>query len=131
MLSIVGTVNDRRALARKAKNEAPGKKSAEIAEQIRFCQQQLVNFKTPSQIREMLSERWGLQERTANSRIQAARELIKTDANMADRQEIVATMMEQCLKIATEASETRQLSNAIGAMRLYGELIGVSGNNRA
>ena len=117
-------------MARKAKNEAPGKKSAEIAEQIRFCQQQLVNFKTPAQIRELLAERWGLQERTANARIQAAREMIKADANMADRQEIVATMMEQCLKIATEASETRQLSNAIGAMRLYGELIGVSGNGR-
>ena len=66
----------------------------------------------------------------ADARIQAAREPIKRDANAADRQEIVATMMEQCLKIATEASETRQLSNAIGAMRLYGELIGVSGNNR-
>ena len=128
---IVGAVNHRRALARKAKNEAPGKKSAEIAEQISACQRELVNFKTPRQIREMLAERWGLAERTANARIQAARELIKRDANLADRQEIVATMMEQCLKIATEASETRQLSNAIGAMRLYGELIGVSGNGRS
>ena len=117
-------------MARKAKNEAPGRKAIEVAEQIRFCQQQLVSFKTPAQIRELLAERWGLAERTANARIQAARESIKRDANMADRQEIVATMMEQCLKIATEASETRQLSNAIGAMRLYGELIGVSGNNR-
>ena len=102
-----------------------------MAEQIAFSQELLVNFKTPSQIRRALSERWGLPERTADRRIQAAREQIKRDANMADRQEIVATMMEQCLKIATEASETRQLSNAIGAMRLYGELIGVSGNNRA
>ena len=103
----------------------------EMAEQITFCQEQLVNFRTPSQIRRLLAERWGLTERSANRRIQAAREQIKRDANMADRQEIVATMMEQCLKIATEASETRQLSNAIGAMRLYGELIGVSGNGRS
>ena len=117
-------------MARKAKNEAPGKKSAEIAEQIQFCVRELTNFKTLFQIRQALSEQYGLPERTADRRIQAAREQIKRDANMADRQEIVATMMAQCLKIATEASETRQLSNAIGAMRLYGELIGVSGNGR-
>ena len=48
----------------------------------------------------------------------------------ADRQDVVATMLQQCLKIAKEASETRQLSNAIGAMRLYGELVGVAGNHR-
>ena len=118
-------------MARKAKNEAPGKATLQIADEVQFCVQQLVNFKTPFEIRQLLSERWGLSERTGDRRIQAARELIKRDANMADRQEIVATMMAQCLKIATEASETRQLSNAIGAMRLYGELIGVSGNNRA
>ena len=128
---IVGAVNHRRALARKAKNEAPGKKSAEIAEQITYVQEQLVNFKTPLQIRKDLAERYGLSDRTTDYRIQAAREQIKRDANGADRQQIVATMMAQCLKIATEASETRQLSNAIGAMRLYGELIGVSGNGRS
>lgn len=126
----MGSVNDRRALARKAKNEAPGKKSVEIAEQINVAVDGLVNFNTPKQIREILSERYGLHERTADSRIQAAREQIKRDANGADRQEIVATMMSQCLKIAKEASETRQLSNAIGAMRLYGALIGVVDNGR-
>ena len=117
-------------MARKAKNEAPGKKAAAIAEQINLAADLLVNFKTARQIRDVLAERYGLPERTAYDRIQAARQLIKEEANMADRQEIVATMMAQCLKIATEASETRQLSNAIGAMRLYGELIGVSGNGR-
>ena len=117
-------------MARKAKNEAPGKATIQIAEEVHYCVQQLVNFRPPFQIRQMLSEQYGLSERTGDRRIQAAREQIKRDANMADRQEIVATMMAQCLKIATEASETRQLSNAIGAMRLYGELIGVSGNNK-
>ena len=117
-------------MARKAKKEAPSKATVQIAEEVSFCVKQLTNFRTPFQIRQMLSETYGLPERTADRRIQAAREQIKRDANMADRQEIVATMMEQCLKIATEASETRQLSNAIGAMRLYGELIGVSGNGR-
>ena len=117
-------------MARKAKNEAPSGKVIEIAEQITYVQELLVAFKTPREIRRLLSERWGLPERTADRRIQAAREQIKRDANMADRQEIVATMMEQCLKIANEATDTRQLSNAIGAMRLYGALIGVIDNGR-
>ena len=117
-------------MARKAKKDAPSSAAIEAADQIKFCVEQLTNFKTPFQIRQALAEQWGLSERTCERRIQSAREQIKRDANMADRQEIVATMMAQCLKIATEASETRQLSNAIGAMRLYGELIGVSGNGR-
>ena len=117
-------------MGRKAKNPPPSKTAIDVADQVKFCIQELTNFKTPFQIRQALAEQWGLSERTCERRIQTAREQIKRDANMADRQEIVATMMAQCLKIATEASETRQLSNAIGAMRLYGELIGVSGNNK-
>ena len=117
-------------MAKAAKKES-GSTALEISEQVTFCVEQLIGFKNSFQIRQDLAELWGLSERTANRRIEAAREQIKRDANGADRQEIVATMMSQCLKIAKEASETRQLSNAIGAMRLYGELIGVSGNNRA
>ena len=117
-------------MGRKATKPAPGHKSAEIADQILFCMGELVAFKSAREIREGLAERWGLKERTADSRIQAARERIRADANTQDRQDLVAVMMEQCLKIAKEASETRQLSNAIGAMRLYGELVGVAGNHR-
>ena len=117
-------------MGRKATKPAPGHKAALIGEQIQFCMSELVAFKSAREIREQLSERWGLSERVGDSRIQAAREKIRADANSQDRQDLVATMMEQCLKIAKEASETRQLSNAIGAMRLYGELVGVAGNNR-
>ena len=91
---------------------------------------QLVAFHSAREIRKELSERWGLQERTADNRIAAAREKIRQDANAQDRQDVVATMMEQCLKIAKASAETNQHSNAIGAMRLYGELIGVAGNHR-
>ena len=117
-------------MGRKATKPAPGHKAAEIADQIQFCMAELVAFKSPREIRTELSERWGLSERVSQSRIQAARERIRLDANAQDRQDLVAIMMEQCLKNAKEASETRQLSNAIGAMRLYGELVGVAGNHR-
>ena len=117
-------------MGRKAEKPAAGHKSAQIGEQINYAMDQLIGFKSARQIRQGLAEQWGLPERTADRRIQAAREKIRADANAQDRQDVVATMMEQCLKIAKEASETRQLSNAIGAMRLYGELVGVAGNHR-
>ena len=117
-------------MGRKALKPAPGHKSAEIADQIHFCMAELVAFSSPRQIREKLAELWGLKERTADARIQAAREKIRQDANNQDRQDVVATMMEQCLKIAKASADTNQHSNAIGAMRLYGELIGVAGNHR-
>ena len=90
----------------------------------------LIGFKRVYEIRQGLAERWGLSPRTADRRIAAARQQITNDVNQEDRQDVVARMMQQCLKIAEEAAETRQLSNAIGAMRLYGELVGVAGNHR-
>ena len=90
----------------------------------------LVGFNSAREIRRELATRWGLSHRTADRRIQSARERIRQDANDQDRQDVVATMMEQCLKIAKASAETNQHSNAIGAMRLYGELIGVAGNHR-
>lgn len=107
-----------------------GQKALAIAEQMHYAKERLVGFGRTGQIVAELTEKWGLSERTAASRVAQARRAITTEVNQADRQEIVAVMMQQCLKIATEASETRQLSNAIGAMRLYGELVGVAGNHR-
>ena len=86
LLSIVGIVSNRRALARKAKNEAPGKAAWRWRSRFRFCQEQLVNFKP----RLRSGGYWpsdGADRETADRRIQAAREQIKRDANMADRQE--------------------------------------------
>jgi len=114
----------------KTEERIPGKSALDMADQIDFCMAQLINFRSAREIRSELATRWGLKERTADNRIQAARLKIRQDANNQDRQDVVATMMEQCLKIAREAAETRQLSNAIGAMRLYGELVGVAGNHR-
>ena len=39
-------------------------------------------------------------------------------------------MIEMCEAIARESVSTRQMSNAIGAMRLLGELGGVCGANK-
>ena len=115
---------------RKSTKKAPGHKSLEIAEQINFCREQLVAFSTAYQIRKMLAERWGLPERTADDRIKAAREAIKNDISVIDRQELASMLMDMAVAIAKEAKETRQLSNAIGGIRLISELGGLTGQNR-
>ena len=115
---------------RKSDTKAPGEKSQLIVTQINFCREQLVGFKTAYEIRKQLAERWGLPERTANNRIKAAREAIRDDASMVDRQELAAMMMDMATKVAEESIDTRQMSNAIGAMRLLGELGGLTGQNK-
>ena len=115
---------------RKSTKKAPGHDALRIAEQINFCREQLVAFNTAYQIRRMLAEKWGLPERTADSRIKAARESIRDDMAEIDRQELAAMMIEMCEAIAKESVSTRQMSNAIGAMRLLGELGGLTGQNK-
>ena len=115
---------------RKSTKAAPGKKALEIAEQINFCREELVAFSTAYQIRGKLAERWGLPARTADDRIKAARESIRDDMAEIDRQELAAMMIEMCEAIAKESVSTRQMSNAIGAMRLLGELGGLTGQNK-
>ena len=110
--------------------EKTGERALEIALQINEAKEMLIAFYRPGQVCDALADKWGVSERTARARLAQARKLITAEVNAADRQDVVATMMQQCLKIAKEASETRQLSNAIGAMRLYGELVGVAGNHR-
>ena len=115
---------------RKSTKRAPGERAQLIVEQINFCREQLVAFNTAYQIRKLLSEKWGLEERTADNRIKAAREAIRDDASKIDRQDLASMMIEMAEAVAKESISTRQMSNAIGAMRLLGELGGLTGQNK-
>ena len=115
---------------RKSTKRAAGAKSIEVAEQIRLCQDLLIKYHSMRAIRDILLERYGLPESTANDRIKAAREAIKDDINGIERQELAATMAEMCLSIAAQAEARGQYNNVIGAMRLLGELGGLSGQNK-
>ena len=117
-------------MGKRTGGEKTGARAMEIAEQINYAKELIIGFHNSGQIRQALADRYGLPDRTASARLAQARKMITADINEQDRQDIVAAMMEQCLKIAKEASETRQLSNSIGAMRLYGELVGVTGNGK-
>ena len=114
---------------RKAKHSEPTK-ALVMAEQINYCRIRLVGFKTAFDIRQELADKWGLDERTANRRIKAAREAIRDDVSMIDRQELAAMLTDMATKIAEESVATRQMSNAIGALRLLGELAGVTGASK-
>ena len=117
-------------MGKRTGGDKTGARALEIAEQINLAKEMIISFHRPGEISEALADRWGLSTRTAGARLAQARKLITAEINDQDRQDIVAAMMQQCLKIAKEASETRQLSNSIGAMRLYGELVGVTGNGK-
>ena len=117
-------------MAKRLGKEKTGARALEIAEQINLAKEMIIGFHRPGEVCEALADRWGLSERTARARLAQARKLITSEINEQDRQDIVAALMQQCLAVARQASETRQLSNAIGAMRLYGELVGVAGNHR-
>ena len=107
-----------------------GEQALLIAEQVHFAKEMIIGFHRPGEINQALMDKYGVAIATAERRLAQARKTITSEMNDQDRQDVVAAMMQQCLKIAKEASETRQLSNAIGAMRLYGELVGVAGNHR-
>ena len=117
-------------MGKRTGGDKTGARALEIAEQINLAKEMIIGFNNSGQIRKALADRYGVCDRTASARLAQARKMITADINEQDRQDIVAAMMQQCLKIAKEASETRQLSNSIGAMRLYGELVGVTGNGK-
>ncbi len=119
-----------RSGSQKSVKRAAGHKAMEIAKQIRECQDLLIKFYTAREIRDVLSAKYGMETRTADDRIKAAREAIRDDINGIERQELAATMAEMCLSIAKSAENRGQYNNVIGAMRLLGELGGLSGQNR-
>ena len=110
--------------------EKSGKAALQVAEQIQEAKDLLIDFHTPGEIHQKLMDKYGVSKPTSERRLAMARQQIKSEINEADRQEIVAVMMQQTLKIARAASDTRQLSNSLGALRIYGELCQVLGNHR-
>lgn len=95
----------------------------EIAKQIWQVQEWLIQGFRPNQIRRLCEQEWGLGTRTAESRIAAARLQIVQDVNVLDRAQKVGQMVEQLEKVLAISLETKQGSNAIGAIRLQSELL--------
>lgn len=98
-------------------------KALEIAEQVHQVQEWLTAGKRPNQIRQLCSERWGLQTRVAEMRIHDARRQMVVDANVMDRTDKVGQMLQQLEQVLEQALQMKQGSNAIGALRLQADLL--------
>jgi hypothetical protein len=101
--------------------------SVEVARQVDQVREWLITGYRPSEIRQLCAEHWGVRTRAAESRMQEARREVLRDIAAIDRQEITAQMVESASDILKLARESRQLSNAIGALRLQAELLGING----
>lgn len=117
------------APAEKKKGRVVGNNSLEIAEQIYQVRDWLVAGYRPSEIRKLCAEQWGLKTRTAEMRMQAARQEMVRDISGIDRQQFAAQLVEAAAEILKDAKGSRQLSNALGALRLQAEILGVTGRS--
>lgn len=95
----------------------------EIAKQVWQVQEWLIMGYRPNHIRKLCASEWGLATRVAEYRIAAARQQIVQDVNVLDRQQKVGQMVEQLEKVLEMSLQTRQGSNAIGAIRLQADLL--------
>lgn len=112
-----------------AKRKRSAYRALEIAEQIAEVRDWLSQGKRPNQIRALCAEKWGLQTRAAEQRMQDARRSMVADLEKLDRKDLAAQAMETLLKVQEMSLDTRQGSNAIGATRLLLELAGILGRS--
>lgn len=102
-----------------------GKGALDIAEQLHSVRVMLSNGRSPYEIRQALAIQYGLPERTAERRIKEARELQVRELEQLDRKELAAQLIGAAADILKEAKETRQLSNALGALGFISRLTGL------
>ena len=103
--------------------------AVEIVAQIDQVRDWIVAGERPNAIRRMSAERWGLACRTAEQRMHDARTAMVRDITGIDRQQFAAQLIEAASEIQKAAQDTRQLSNALGALRLQSEILGITGRN--
>jgi hypothetical protein len=101
----------------------------EIAQQVDDARTLLINGNRPPVVRQILREKWGLETRTAERRLTQARQEMVKDISGIDRQQYAAQLVEAAAEIQKAAQDTRQLSNALGALRLQAEILGVTGRS--
>lgn len=70
-------------------------------------------------------DKWGLHNQTADRRIALARRSMVDDLERVDRKEKAAQLLEAAEDILKMARETRQLSNALGALSFQARVLGL------
>ena len=69
---------------------------------------------------------WGLSSQHSQACIRDARDLVKSDLSDVDRQDMLAAKIQQLEQIARDSIASGRENNAIGAIRLLSELVGLS-----
>ncbi len=114
--------------------EAPKKKrkprntfnAYEITEQVDFAAVMIAHGKAPWQIRLEMTEKWGLDRRTCDRRLEHARVQIAREYCGYERQEKVAELIAAMQTTLDMSVKNGRGSDAIGAVRLISELLSLS-----
>lgn len=101
----------------------------EITEQADFAAQMIAHGKAPWQIRLEMTERWGLDRRTCDRRIEQARVQIAREYCGYERHEKVAELIAAMQTTLDMSVKNGRGSDAIGAVRLISELLSLSPKN--
>jgi hypothetical protein len=108
-----------------ANKRGPKWNSLEIAEQVEEARSLLVQGWRQTRVRQLLAEKHGLSGRTADRRVEDARRAMVRDLDMIDRKEKAAQLLEAAEEILFMARESRQLSNALGALSFQARMLGL------
>ena len=94
---------------------------AEIDRRIHAVVKLLSSAKTNSYILRFCTEEWGVQKRQAETYIQRARGIIKTDYSV-ERSDFLGTRLALLDEIIEASIRCKQHSNAVGALKLQAQL---------
>lgn len=103
--------------------------AAVISEQLGEVRRLLSMGKQRHEICRVLSIKWGLSDRTIDRRISDARAAQVAELEGLDRKQLAAQLISAAQEILGEARETRQLSNALGALSFVARLTGLETRN--
>ena len=94
---------------------------AEIDRRIHTVVKLLSSAKTNSYILRFCTEEWGVQKRQAETYLQRAREIIKADYSV-EGSDFLGTRLALLDKVIQASIDSKQHSNAVGALKLQAQL---------
>lgn len=103
--------------------------AAQVGEQVAEVRHLLARGKQNYEIRQVLTLKYGLSDRTIERRIRDARAEQVGELEKLDRKQLAAQLISAAYEILGEARETRQLSNALGALGFMARMTGLETRN--
>lgn len=104
-----------------AKKPTKAEKEFRVTQVVRM----LINCASRSSILQYAAKEWGLATRTADKYIADARLVLREDANI-ERSDYLASRLQTLDTIVQKSVKAGQFNNAIGALKLQSELLGLN-----